>query len=114
MLDFQDNEGTSRKMAAAATVFGRFSHPEMLVAHGGRVKTIAAGHYTVTGLSHHLRLGEFVAHQTRDASRIELRVRPRRAKEKQEYDWHDRAQTHDHLHKPAATRGIEVSRPAFA
>ena len=52
-------------MAAAATVFGRFSHPEMLVAHGGRVKTIAAGHYTVTGLSHHLRLGEFVAHQTR-------------------------------------------------
>ena len=65
LLDFQDNEDIGGRMAAAATVFGRFSHPEMLVAHGGRVKTIAAGHYTVTGLSHHLRLGEFVAHQTR-------------------------------------------------
>jgi flagellum-specific ATP synthase len=65
LLDFQDNEGNSKKMAAAATIFGRFSHPEMLVAQGGRVKTIAAGHYTVTGLSHQLRLGEFVAHQSR-------------------------------------------------
>lgn len=64
-MDFPEMTGTSRKMAATAAVLRRFSHPEMLVAHGGRVKTMAAGHYTVTGLSHHLRLGEFVAHQTR-------------------------------------------------
>jgi flagellum-specific ATP synthase len=64
-MDLPEMTGTSRKMAATAAVLRRFSHPEMLVAHGGRVKTMAAGHYTVTGLSHHLRLGEFVAHQTR-------------------------------------------------
>jgi flagellum-specific ATP synthase len=64
-MDLPEMTGTSRKMVATAAVLRRFSHPEMLVAHGGRVKTIAAGHYTVTGLSHHLRLGEFVAHQTR-------------------------------------------------
>jgi flagellum-specific ATP synthase len=64
-MDLPEMTGTSRKMAATAAVLRRFSHAEMLVAHGGRVKTMAAGHYTVTGLSHHLRLGEFVAHQTR-------------------------------------------------
>ena len=32
--------------------------------HGGHVQTIAAGHYTVTGLSRHVRLGEFVAHKS--------------------------------------------------
>lgn len=64
-MDLPEMTGTSRRMAATAAVLRRFSHPEMLVAHGGRVKTMAAGHYTVTGLSHHLRLGEFVAHQTR-------------------------------------------------
>jgi flagellum-specific ATP synthase len=55
---------TGRKMADAASVFRRFTRPEALVAHGGKVKTIAAGHYTVTGLSRHVRLGEFVAHQS--------------------------------------------------
>ena len=64
-MDLPELTGTSSKMAATAAVLRRFSHPEMLVSHGGKVKTIAAGHYTVTGLSHYLRLGEFVAHQTR-------------------------------------------------
>ena len=64
-MDIPELTGTSRKMAATAAILRRFSHPEMLVSHGGKVKTIAAGHYTVTGLSHYLRLGEFVAHQTR-------------------------------------------------
>jgi len=64
-MDLPELTGTSSRMAATAAVLRRFSHPEMLVSHGGKVKTIAAGHYTVTGLSHYLRLGEFVAHQTR-------------------------------------------------
>ncbi|WP_137393422.1 flagellar protein export ATPase FliI [uncultured Agrobacterium sp.] len=35
-----------------------------LYARGGRVRTIAAGHYTVSGLSEHVRLGEFVVHKS--------------------------------------------------
>lgn len=53
-----------RKLAELAGVLKRYSRPESLVAHGGRVKTIAAGHYTVTGLSRYVRLGDFVAHQS--------------------------------------------------
>jgi flagellum-specific ATP synthase len=53
-----------RKMADMAAVLKRHCRPEALVAHGGRVKTIASGHYTVTGLSRHVRLGDFVAHQS--------------------------------------------------
>ena len=30
------------------------------MAHGGHVQMIAAGNYTVSGLSRHVRLGEFV------------------------------------------------------
>jgi len=53
------------KMAAVAGLLRRFSNPDLLASHGGKVKTIAAGHYTVTGLSHHVRLGEFVAHRSK-------------------------------------------------
>ncbi len=52
------------RMAAIGALFQRFNQPGALVAHAGRVKTIAAGHYTVTGLSRHVRLGEFVAHRS--------------------------------------------------
>ncbi len=52
------------KLAKLGGTVSRFSAPEQLVAPGGRVKTIAAGHYTVAGISKHVRLGEFVAHKT--------------------------------------------------
>ena len=55
---------TDRRFGDLATLLRRHGRPEALVAHGGRVKTIAAGHYTVTGLSRHVRLGDFVAHQS--------------------------------------------------
>ncbi|KPF42061.1 flagellar protein export ATPase FliI [Rhizobium sp. AAP43] len=42
----------------------RYARPEHAVAEGGHVRTIAAGHYTVAGLSKHVRLGEFVAHRS--------------------------------------------------
>ncbi|MBO3758374.1 flagellar protein export ATPase FliI [Ciceribacter sp. L1K23] len=42
----------------------RYAAPEHAVTNGGHVRTIAAGHYTVTGLSRHVRLGEFVAHRS--------------------------------------------------
>jgi flagellum-specific ATP synthase len=54
----------SRRMAEVAGLLARQSRPEALVDRGGRVQTIAAGHYTVTGLSRHVRLGEFVAHRS--------------------------------------------------
>jgi flagellum-specific ATP synthase len=54
----------SPKLAHLAGLVGRYASPEHAVAHGGRVQTIAAGHYTVKGLSRHVRLGEFVAHQS--------------------------------------------------
>jgi flagellum-specific ATP synthase len=56
----------------------RFSRPENLVAYGGRVKTISAGHYTITGLSRHVRLGEFVAHQSKNGVHLGevVRVEP--------------------------------------
>jgi flagellum-specific ATP synthase len=54
----------SPKLAHLAELVGRYVTPEFAVTHGGRVQTIAAGHYTVTGLSRHVRLGEFVAHKS--------------------------------------------------
>ncbi|WP_377294098.1 flagellar protein export ATPase FliI [Rhizobium sp. SG2393] len=42
----------------------RFARPETSIAPGGHVKTISPGHYTVTGLSRHVRLGDFVAHRS--------------------------------------------------
>lgn len=49
------------QLSALATCYAK---PEYSVTHGGHVRTIAAGHYTVTGLSRHVRLGEFVAHRS--------------------------------------------------
>jgi flagellum-specific ATP synthase len=52
------------KLDLLASLVSRFSEPDLAVAAGGRVKTIAAGHYTVTGMSRHVRLGDFVAHKS--------------------------------------------------
>lgn len=54
----------ARKLNALAGLVQRYSDPEFSVAHGGHVQTIAAGNYTVSGLSRHVRLGEFVAHRS--------------------------------------------------
>jgi flagellar protein export ATPase FliI len=54
----------SGKLTQLADLARRYASPEHSVTHGGRVRTIAAGHYTVTGLSRHVRLGEFVAHRS--------------------------------------------------
>nr|WP_316652330.1 flagellar protein export ATPase FliI [uncultured Gellertiella sp.] len=56
--------GVSRKLSQLAGLVDRYTHPNYSVTHGGHVQTIAAGHYTVTGLSRHVRLGEFVAHRS--------------------------------------------------
>ncbi|TCL75606.1 flagellar protein export ATPase FliI [Rhizobium sp. BK251] len=56
--------GISPKLSQLADLAGRYARPDALVAHGGHVRTIAAGHYTVSGLSRHVRLGEFVAHRS--------------------------------------------------
>ncbi len=55
---------TSTSLAALAGLVGRYSNPDFSIAPGGHVKTISAGHYTVSGLSRHVRLGEFVAHRS--------------------------------------------------
>lgn len=55
---------TPGKLELLASLVSRFSEPDLSVAAGGRVKTIAAGHYTVTGMSRHVRLGDFVAHKS--------------------------------------------------
>ncbi len=54
----------SGRLAHLAGLARRHAAPEQAVAHGGRVRTIAAGHYTVSGLSRHVRLGEFVGHRS--------------------------------------------------
>ena len=64
MQDADHSGGIEQRLAGVAQALQRAMRPEALVSRGGRVKTIAAGHYTVTGLSRHVRLGEFVAHQS--------------------------------------------------
>ena len=54
----------SRKLTQLAGLVDRYARPAHAVTHGGHEQTIAAGHYTVTGLSKHVRLGEFVAHRS--------------------------------------------------
>lgn len=54
----------SPKLSQMAGLVGRYTKPDFSVTQGGHVRTIAAGHYTVTGLSRHVRLGEFVAHRS--------------------------------------------------
>ncbi len=41
-----------------------YANPSSVLSWGGRVRMIAAGYYTVSGLSRHVRLGEFVSHQS--------------------------------------------------
>ncbi len=53
-----------RKLSALAGLTQRYASPEHSIAHGGHVQMIAAGNYTVSGLSRHVRLGEFVAHMS--------------------------------------------------
>jgi flagellum-specific ATP synthase len=57
-------DALSPKLDHLAGLVSRYTKPEYAVAHGGHVQTIAAGHYTVSGLSRHVRLGEFVAHKS--------------------------------------------------
>lgn len=57
-------EGHSRSLAALPALVARYADPEHSIAPGGHVKTISPGHYTVTGLSRHVRLGDFVAHRS--------------------------------------------------
>lgn len=54
----------SRKLSHMAVLAGQYALAENSVAHGGHVRTIAAGHYTVAGLSRQVRLGDFVAHRS--------------------------------------------------
>jgi len=67
----------SRKLAHLASLVNRYANPDYSVTHGGHVQTIAAGHYTVSGLSRHVRLGEFVGHRSptgihlREVGRVE-------------------------------------------
>ncbi|MGG7516262.1 flagellar protein export ATPase FliI [Allorhizobium undicola] len=54
----------NRKLSALAGLAARYGDPAHSVAQGGHVRTIAAGHYTVAGLSKHLHLGDFVGHRS--------------------------------------------------
>jgi flagellum-specific ATP synthase len=52
------------RLVQLAGLAARYTDPSVSIAHGGNVRTIAAGHYTVAGLSKHVHLGEFVGHRT--------------------------------------------------
>ncbi|MCM2396104.1 flagellar protein export ATPase FliI [Rhizobium sp. S95] len=52
------------RLDGLAEIARNYGQPGTNLFRGGRVRTIAAGHYTVSGLSQHVRLGEFVAHQS--------------------------------------------------
>ena len=54
----------STSLAALAGLVERYAKPEFSIAPGGHVQTISAGYYTVSGLSRHVRLGDFVAHKS--------------------------------------------------
>lgn len=62
--EFQVDIAPNAKLAQLAGLTARYANPDYSVTHGGHVRTIAAGHYTVTGLSRHLHLGDFVAHRS--------------------------------------------------
>ncbi|NKN34836.1 flagellar protein export ATPase FliI [Agrobacterium sp. a22-2] len=62
--EFQVDIAPNTKLAQLAGLTTRYANPDYSVTHGGHVRTIAAGHYTVTGLSRHLHLGDFVAHRS--------------------------------------------------
>ena len=54
----------ARNLTQLSGLVARYANPDHSVTQGGHVQTIAAGHYTVSGLSRHVRLGEFVAHRS--------------------------------------------------
>lgn len=62
--EMRPNDVLSSKLTHLGVLANRYASSEALVAHGGHVRTIAAGHYTVAGLSRHVRLGDFVAHRS--------------------------------------------------
>lgn len=64
MIEGAGDRTAASRLETLSRVVARYAPAEQLSAPGGRVKTIAAGHYTVTGLSRHVRLGDFVAHTT--------------------------------------------------
>ena len=65
MLEEQLPEAAlSPKLSHMAVLAGQYAMAENSVAHGGHVRTIAAGYYTVAGLSRQVRLGDFVAHRS--------------------------------------------------
>ncbi|HET7412694.1 MAG TPA: flagellar protein export ATPase FliI [Pararhizobium sp.] len=59
-----DGPPLSPALAALGELAARFSMPEEGFAVGGKVRTISPGHYSVSGLSAHVRLGDFVAHHS--------------------------------------------------
>lgn len=73
-----NKDAISPKLGRLAELANRFADPEFAIAHGGRVKTIAAGHYTVSGLSRQVRLGDFVAHRSATGTHLGevVRVEP--------------------------------------
>jgi len=54
----------SSALARLHRIAGGFRHAGDRIEFGGRVSAVAPGHYTVRGLSRHLRIGDFVAHCT--------------------------------------------------
>lgn len=63
-MDSQPQPSPFRKLDALAQIAAAQLASGTPVSRGGRVRTIAAGHYTVSGLSEHVRLGEFVVHKS--------------------------------------------------
>src|SRR6218665_4074171 len=62
--DLLTKDALAPKLAHLEALVGRYSKRDFMVAPGGHVQTIWTGHYTVAGLSRHVRLGEFVAHKS--------------------------------------------------
>lgn len=59
-----DPPAASPSLAALAGLVEHYSKADNTLAPGGKVQMIAAGNYTVKGLSRHVRLGDFVAHKS--------------------------------------------------
>ncbi|RVN00847.1 flagellum-specific ATP synthase FliI, partial [Sinorhizobium meliloti] len=75
-----EKTATSTSLAALAGLVERYANPDFAIAPGGHVQTISPGHYTVSGLSRHVRLGDFVAHKSTTGTHLGevVRVEPER------------------------------------
>ncbi|PJR16923.1 flagellar protein export ATPase FliI [Sinorhizobium meliloti] len=75
-----EKTATSTSLAALAGLVDRYANPDFAIAPGGHVQTISPGHYTVSGLSRHVRLGDFVAHKSTTGTHLGevVRVEPER------------------------------------